>query len=255
MNYNQKKVTKFVVITKQRSGSSWLIDLLNSHEDIRAFGEIFLDRPVEVQPWNQNTLPPIRFYEFKTFNSNFRPWITWQYLNMINSWTDKYQAVGFKLMYNHLWHYPEILSKLIFDQYKFIHLIRKNPLDNLLSIQHKKQTGLPHWVGNAEVKLQKVYLNPQFLINNLERHENQIYFARMMLRCLPLPVIQITYEFLYQNCQEALKTLGFFLSINPNSFSKSNFNKIAVGSYRDKIENYEEVKELLSSTRFQSLLD
>ncbi|HBL09978.1 MAG TPA: hypothetical protein DD379_00760 [Cyanobacteria bacterium UBA11162] len=254
MNYKQNKVTKFVVIAKQRSGSSWLIDLLNTNSEIRSFGEIFLDRPVKVQPWNQNTLPPIRFYEFRQSNTDQRPWVTWQYLNMINSWVGEHQAIGFKLMYSQLMRYPEILLKLILEDYKFIHLVRENHLDSLLSAKHKQQTGLYHLIGDYNVKFKRIYLNPLSIIKELEAHDKRIKQARIMLRSLPVSLTEITYELLCSNQTEILNKIADFLSINNVSFSKSNFKRIAVSSYEDKIYNYGEIKTLLLGTKFDKLL-
>ena len=42
MNYIKKNKKKFCIITTQRSGSAWLVSLLDSHPQIKALYEIFL---------------------------------------------------------------------------------------------------------------------------------------------------------------------------------------------------------------------
>jgi hypothetical protein len=44
--------TRFVVLSTQRSGSTWLIDILNSIEHTTAYGELFLRRKARMPPTN-----------------------------------------------------------------------------------------------------------------------------------------------------------------------------------------------------------
>lgn len=65
----KKKITKFCVITTQRSGSAWLITLLDSHPELQAFREIFInDKKKDGSPreWPDKRITP--FYEFRKHN-------------------------------------------------------------------------------------------------------------------------------------------------------------------------------------------
>ena len=44
-------MVKFVMLTTQRSGSTWVIDMLNSHPRVVAYSELFLETSKERPVW------------------------------------------------------------------------------------------------------------------------------------------------------------------------------------------------------------
>jgi LPS sulfotransferase NodH len=73
---------KFIILTTQRSGSTWLTDLLNNHPHVRCYSELFLnrDRPNEIKPWHQEADPNDFFYSYKKNSKIPRPFSTFKYL-------------------------------------------------------------------------------------------------------------------------------------------------------------------------------
>ena len=248
----EKKTTKFCIFAIQRSGSTWLHELLDSHPEVKVLrGEIFLDRKQE-NIWVDPNLVP--FYEFKNANSGMRPWLTFQYLNSLDSYPGEHHAIGFKLMYNQVARKPEILAKLVSDRFKIIHIIRQNYLDATLSGINIREKGISHTTN--KVNIGSTYVDTSFLLRNILKREFQVKLANILLAVLPNIVETITYEELCENRDLVLQDLANFLGVAISDINfKSDLQKINRGSYRDKIENYEEVKQVLSGTRFEILLD
>lgn len=246
----ESKSRKFCILTTQRSGSTWLRELLDSHPKIRTFGEIFLWR--DNHRWSDEYLTS--FYDFSHAHSVMRPWSTIQYLDQLNHYPIEYNLIGFKLMYNQLIPKPEIIAKFLADRYKIVHLIRNNYLDTIISIENQKQNGLTHLTN--KVKTKSVYLNPDSLLKQCTTQANKVKVARAFLKILPLPVLEISYESLCDNPPQILNTITEFLGVSSSGVEfKSVLTKISSSAYPDKISNYEDVKRLLSESQYASLLD
>lgn len=247
---------KFILVTKQRSGSTWLIDILNNDPRIIAYEEIFIDRPVTDRHPKKSLLPPIRYFDYKSIESKPRPWKLFDYLNQINGWGKKTQAIGYKLMYGQYLVYPEIALKAVMDRCKVIHLIRKNHLDSVISGLYAKQTARPHIVDadEHEPHVVKVRINTASLIKELSAHKNSITIAKIFLFFLPCRVCEIYYEDLCATPIESLGRIMAFLGIKEPYVANSFFRKIVRGSYQETIENYEEVRITLLNSPFARLL-
>ncbi len=246
MNNIKQNKPKFCILTTQRSGSAWLVSLLDSHPQIKAFYEIFLAH------WAGDDFI-VSFPNYQKENAGLRPWITFKYLNELDRYPGEHETIGFKIMYNQLGRHPEILAKLVADNYKIIHLVRENYLDIAISSASMVQNGLIH--SKTDVNAKPVTLEPSSLLKSLSRQEGFFNLAQLILKTLPLPKLQITYQDLCQDQRATLNLLTNFLEI-PNSeyILSSDRKKVNKGSYRQKIANYEQVMQALSGTKFEKML-
>ena len=246
------KKPKFCIITTQRSGSTWLTQLLNSHHQIKVLaGDPFWDRS---GPFDGD-LP--RYHDFRRNSKVSRPRVAFDYLNTLDLQTYKsepHDILGFKLMYNHIKHNPEVLIKLLIDKYRIIHLSRRNVLDILISNTVSKQHGVYH-VKKSDNKRKSAYLDPDLLLPTLNLYERSYQFARLFLKAIPLPVLEVRYETLTANRDNILRLIADFLQVDSSSVSfESSLKKANAGSYQDKIANYSEVKNILDKSKYAALI-
>lgn len=247
--------TKFVVLAKQRTGSTMFMDLLSRNPEIRIFNEVFLNRPIaeEKKVWG-GLLPKQRFYEFKKENNLFRPIAAIKYLNSLeNEGLKEHNIYGFKLMYGHLRLQKEILFQLWIKKYKVIHLYRENYFDNYLSQRFNRLFKVRHAVGDVKKNIKsKIYLEPNSIVKKLNHMKRRTAFYRKILSILNLDVLEIRYEDLALNKTKIMNKVETFLDIKVGSIEyETDFNKVDKRNYKDKIENYSEIKERLSGTEFQ----
>lgn len=242
---------KFCIVSTQRSGSTWLTSLLDSHPKIRCFDELFLYR------LPQNRLDPFmqRFIDYRQINHGFRPWITFKYMNSyFDDYPGDFEVIGFKLMYNQLRNNPEVAISLLQHKYSLIHLVRENHLDVLLSRQIKNKSGISH--SQVNLKTQAVCLDPSTLIKNISMLDRQRKLYGLFLNSLPLPIYELTYETLADSKNEIVQKIADFLRIPGAQMQYSSpLKKIVKGHYRDKIGNYEEIEKVLNKTRFSYCLE
>ena len=244
---------KFVVLTTNRSGSTWLMSMLNSLPHVTAQGELFLPRArVSQRRWDSDFARP-RFIETKFEGLTFRPFSVFSYLNALYRTPG---TVGFKLMYAQLGLYPEILAYFIRHRMRVVHLVRRNHLDVLLSYAVKANLGRAHvLLGQSAPDDIRVELDTENLIKRLEWLQRKQSMARKLLSWCRLPYVEVAYEDLLRD-QAHFRPILEFLSIKPEEqLPQSTLVKIRRGGQRDVISNYDEVKQALASSKFAPLLE
>ena len=247
------KKQKFCVITTPRSGSTWLATLLDSHPQIKSFEEPFIwkaDRP----NWTDTDFPT--YYDYKT-NANKKSIFTiFKYLDILNYYQAEtnFDIIGFKIMYNQIKEHPEVMLKLLQDNYRIIHLIRQNYLDIIISRTVNKQHHIAH-SRIVQSKTRQVMIDTSCLIEDLDRckRNNKLFYS--LLKMMPLKVLEITYESMQQDYNQVLCSVAEFLEVDSDSITfKSDLKRINKGKYADKIANYEQVVETLSGSSYMELL-
>lgn len=252
----KKQNTNFCILATQRSGSTWLVSLLDSHPQVKAFSELFIGEPFahrsdEYLPWSDEFLS--LFYEFEQRHGGMSIVRVFQYLEILGNYPGEHRAIGFKLMYSQLAKRPEILLKLISDRYRVINLVRDNPLDIIISKANLRRSGSPHF--KKEQTLSAIDLDPVRLLKDLEKQHRKTQFMRNVLNLLPLQVLNITYESLCDDQQAVIDSVLKFLNVDNKKVDlNSELKKISKGQYSQKIKNFEEIKLIMSGTKFQKFL-
>lgn len=244
--------TKFCILTTQRTGSSWISSLLDSHRGVKVYNEPFLyiaKRPL----WKEATLPT--FFDFNTRSRLPRPLTTFNYLAMMQAEAAEHaQSVGFKVMYNQIIQFPELLAAIILKRYKIIHLIRKNSLAVQLSVLRATQHGVFHTTDSADTL--PLHIDPQLLIEKIKKCERKVSTFQKALSLLPVPVQEVYYEELVENSHDTFRRIGTFLAIPDldTSVLKSDFKRVSQGTCKERIENYPQVANALATTPYAWML-
>jgi LPS sulfotransferase NodH len=245
--------SKFVVLTTNRSGSTWLMSTLNSLPCVTAQGELFLPRVrASERRWDSDFACP-RFIETKFEGLAVRPFSVFSYLDDLYSTPG---AVGFKLMYKQLGLYPEIMAYFMRHRMRVVHLVRQNHLDVLLSDAVKAKIGRAHVLsGQSAPEDIRVKVDTENLIKQLEWLQRKQDVARKLLSWCRLPYVEVAYEDLHRDPAH-FRLIWDFLSIKSNEqMPQSTLIKIRRGGHRDVISNYDQIKELLAASRFAGLLE
>jgi LPS sulfotransferase NodH len=245
--------TKFVVLTDNRSGSTWVMSTLNSLPHVMAQGELFLRRArSEGRRWDSGFARP-RYIQTKADGPGFRPFSVFSYLRDLYAMPG---SVGFKLMYAQLRSYPEILVYFIRNRIRVVHLVRRNHLDVLISYAVKAKIGQAHLLSGQSVTDEpKVELATGSLVRRLEWLRTKQNIARKLLNWCGLPHMEIAYEDLLRD-QAHFRLVWDFLSIQyVGDMPEPTILKIRKGRHRDVISNYDEVKAALAGSKFAGLLE
>jgi LPS sulfotransferase NodH len=254
-------VTKFVLLSTQRSGSSWAIDTLDSHPRVRVSGELFLGAVRKDARTGEDWLGSREFWFWNGYWARVRsrlkvlarPYYCFRYLNDVYHPGQKSPgAIGFKLMYNHVYRHPELVAYMMLHRVRVVHLVRENMLDTIVSAEAASVRGAPH--SRAPVENVRIRLDTSALLRKLGRLERHIRWARRIFSHLGLPYLELTYEHLLSG-RAAFGVALRFLGICPSGWEPGSvFKKLMCGSHRDTIENYECVRAALRGTKYGSLL-
>ena len=220
--------TKFIVIAYARTGSNYLMAGLNSIKSIRMYHELLAGHNRTVGKDYEKILSKC----FSKVDKN----IKW---------------VGFKVFYHHL---SDEEKGKIFQQSdaKIIHLIRKNKLRIIVSLDKAIQTNQWHATKKVEPS-GKVTIDAASLFQRME--EIIGYEDLFDKNLINAPVLNITYEDLNATPVTAFQRVTDFLGCPEQvQLDKSPYKKQSNKPLKEEIENYQEVYDLLKNTRYADYL-
>lgn len=223
---------RFAIVGNARTGSNFLLDGLKSSPSIRMYHEIFADHNRRVGE------------DFdKVFSTVFQP----------ESKSTK--IVGFKVFYNHLTE-EEWQKFLACRDLKIIHLIRRNRLRTVISLEIAFKTG--QWTkagkGNSsEFKEKRLKLDPSKLIKRLEQIEKGEATTRIRFR--DRQVLEVVYEELVQSPRFVFEAVGAYLGIDGIDPGKIRLRRQNPETLQQLIINYDEIEAALQNTRFAEYLN
>lgn len=238
-----------VILTGQRSGSTWLVDLLyHRAPSAKVFSEIFLDRAGEVkknpdkQAW-AHLLPEIGWHEFQETHLGIIPVSSVaKYLKYLSP--DGGERLGargliFKLMDDRVT--INIVTCLIYQRYKLLRLERLNLLEQICSWEQAKLAKVYHSSTPLEVQ-PRVHLEPADTISKLLRLQRRRRKRAMFFHLWPFAKHCVTYEELShcteRSMQKLREKLGLPLMRNAD---QGTLQKLDHRPLRDRIQNYNHI--------------
>jgi len=221
-----------VILCLGRSGSTHLQSLLDSHPDIRCFGELFSDR---------SEGDSVRFVNSPHGDAA-------AYLAERLSGHDEH-AAGFKLPMNSIRAHPKAAEAVRADpELRVIRLSRKNLLAQLVSRRLLAESGVAHSIhgsyGDARIRIEPdLCLRALSVMEQDESELDEIAAGKATLR--------LTYEELAAG--ERLDDVQRFLDVLPQQL-RSWFEKLRTRPLRESVSNWDELVEVLTGTRYERLL-
>jgi len=254
----ERRPTPFVVFTTPRSGSSWLIDLLDSHPRIAAYAELFIVRDRTPPDYGSRDVP--RFEAtLDELRGNGRATLLARRMRYLSRLFDRrpgVRAVGFKLMYLQASAHTGLVPYLAARRARVVHLVRANALEQIVSYEAAVARNLFRARRGDAVPEVTVRLDAPALPARLENMESEVVHARRTLARYRLPALEIVYERLAEATEGELARVVSFLGVEPVNWQTAS---PLVGASRvpraELIENIDEVAAALAGTRFAWMLD
>ena len=262
---------KHLIFTNGRSGSNYLVTLLNSHPQVTNYGEVIGDwtLPYKVNynirfgsPWFNNYADYLDYiynsrlffyssqlYSFyarikKRQSTNFK------FYSQIKSIGIKDFAINFERI--NLTDYLENRSDIL-----IINLYRENSLKRLISLQAMQDTGVVKSVEQKNER-QKLYLSPSDLIHRLNTFEREKQAQFKAIASIPESrVMNISYEQYFsgrEQQEETNRAILDFLQVEQIEL-QGKHKKILDSTLANILENYDEICELLLGTEYAKYLD
>ncbi len=254
-------MSRFIVASKQRSGTGFLETLLNAHPNIFCTGELLLPDRGDSFPrlWLEAIRKEDKYLVHKHAANLFR-----QYFNRFYAAHDE-PHVGYDIKYDQFNTLAKLEDLLAEYSVKMIHLIRRNYLKTYISllVNIEKQSR-----GRKAHDLKK-YDPIRIRINTDERLHNELakrkreieYFAEFLPK--HFETLTLYYEDFFDNSEESqtmkpevLHSIFSFLGEGRERYDlESPIRKTNPSRIEDIIVNYDELVSSLAGTEFEGLLD
>lgn len=224
--------TSFVILCLGRSGSSHLVSLLDSHPDVRAFGELFSDRAPEGSPaFIHCGHDDARGYLRALFEGQGE------------------QVVGFKLPMNSIRAHPVAVDLVAEDpRLRVIRLSRRNLLEQFVSRRMQSTTRVSHSL-QGDYGETTISVEPRRALNALARMESDELELDGYAR--GKATFRIAYEELA--AAERVDELQRFLGVEPRPL-RSWFTKLRTRPLSETVGNWGELEAALRGTRYERFL-
>lgn len=238
---------KFIIITTQRSGSTFFWRFLNQHPDLHVKGEMFLKSLNDSSSYvNFNSKSLMR-----RFNSYFgRSRNIQNYLDSFYSEVPAAKAAGFKVMYNQI---SEGFDDYLFNNdVSIIHLIRENILKIIVSAESARVRNLYHAEKETKIEKIKVRINTNNLLEIIQNKYAAVQSHKD--RYKNLPYLETYYEKIVDNFDKEISKVFEFLGVSSCDGLDVPLKKINPDSLSEIIENYDDVVNKMKGTPFENFL-
>lgn len=222
------------ILAEPRSGSSWLLETLNSHPGVNLASELYNH---------------VLFQEVQSFHQmeTGKLGTCIAYLeNKLPREKDKY--TGCKILINQLRYISPAFPRYFIENYRradFIFLHRENAVSAQISLTIAHTHQIWHCTKDEDITKKKVHIHPPEFYNNLERFRAQKDTAWKLLEEYEVKRIRLTYEELFADKDRMIEKICTFLNIPVGRIEFSTEKKGNPFRPEEIIENYQEVKEYL----------
>ena len=244
------------LIGSVRSGTTWLQQTLNSHEDIALHGELLNPDVFGLGlQWRQKL--PQTMQQRVTRMIRRHPLLLAQSTSSIQRRIDSSTLPwkGCKITARQLYGTPQNVRKRkdflgAFPAARCILLFRNNVLASAVSAIRSLQTSVWHSNDHEQTTSQHaekpVHVPVQKLLNTMEQivHNREMLIREVAER--KLSTLETTYEELFADKERVLQEIATFLDIEP-TFAHSSLEKMRTTPLQVLIENYEELEKALES--------
>lgn len=246
-------MTKFIVFTTPRTGSTLLVKSLDAHPEIFCAGEIFL-----LGGTSFHGECSFRFWKLPVSKKliyvlNFpNMWMNLKsFLSRFFTAKNGEHAKGFKLMHFQTAYLPGIIDYIKKNDVKVILLLRENLLKNTLSDLRARHTGIYHNSGKTTEKLPKFHVDTAVLgkkmaeINSINKQLEQTTASMDRLK--------IAYED-FDNWDATMSKILNFINVKDIPLTPVS-KKLNPSKLEDMIDNYDEMKNWLQQNNYAHFLD
>jgi hypothetical protein len=250
MDRDDEKRVRAILLTTQRTGSTFLIECLNSHPDIEATGELLIGGPIKPQPLTKGRLRPLaKAWRFARAGA----WMPRRHMERYFSGGEARVRL-FKAMYNHISN-PITLGYLRErTEIRILHLRRHNLLKmhvsrKLMGSGKRVQSWKPV-TESARVEIDPVEaLAEMRSVRRQYQHFEEVFAAHARL--------QLVYEDLI--VQQSInprvtEAICAFLGVTRAAMT-SRLVKMNPDPLSEIVINYDNLASAISRTEFSELLD
>ena len=248
-------MTRFVILTTQRSGSTVLTRTLDEHPDIFCAGELFHESKAGVHhpEWHfpnwklvsgkQSKLNKLVNYPNLKLNAA-------KHLQKFYKDDSTVKAKGFKLMYSHIKSSPFIWNYIASNDVKVIVLIRSNTFKMALSRYRMEKTGTAH-SKDEHISSSSITVPAQALLH--QTLQLQAVNEKLLSLSANTNRLVLHYED-FGNWTSLMQSVDGFLDV-PFFDAKPVLKKVSGDNWKEEVKNYQEIEEVFKQHKAEKYLN
>jgi len=243
---------RLFILAEPRSGSSWLMETLNSHREIQLMTEV-LNSGQPIQSLGE-LLNHVLNSEIKKYiggsERDLHDCLDYLEKTLAAPREKKVRFCGCKILLNQLTlignGFPEKFLEF-FRNALFIFLYRTNLVAEQISLQLAHKRNVWHVNQQEQIALNKISISPSVLVANLEKSLERRERMRRLLAVGGQPCLAFSYEEFFADAAIALRKIFDFLGLADRNVAFSRELKGNPFRPRQVIENFDEVRAYLES--------
>lgn len=250
-------MTRFVILSHNRSGSHFLQKYMDSHPAIRCAGELL---------WKAGKADYFySVYRKKTIQNkvlhliNRKGSIKNYLTDFFKQHADK-ESVGFLLKYGQLGRFYPLLKIIEEMDLKVIHLIRSNYIIRNLAGEFRNRGIVPSGtidpsnVHKIDGSRQTITIDPEHFLTMLHANKTVVKKFQAAFKNTKSRYLEVYYHELFLNITDQSNRILQFLGVQTVNTMSTNLIRLEPQTAAEMISNFEEVHKKLSSTEYASLL-
>ena len=246
-------MTRFVILTTQRSGSTVLTRTLDEHPDIFCAGEIFHESKAQIHhaEWhfpNWKLVPGKQSKVNRLVNYPNLKLNAVKHLKKFYNDSDGSEAKGFKLMYSQMKQAPFIWQFILGNKCKVIVLIRKNAFKMALSRYRMQATGTAH--TTQQIQTEAINVPAQQLL------QQTLQLQQVNEKLLSLSASANRLVLYYEDFADwngMMRKTDEFLNV-PYVETTPVLKKVGAGNWKSEVNNYKEIEEIFTQNNASQYL-
>jgi len=230
-------IARFLILFEGRSGSTYLVEALDNHPDIRA-GKELLGAVKAKRNWSESQLEFLNEYYF-------------------GHETEKYRAIGCKTKHRDIPRKRELAQWLHDNQVKIILQRRRNRVKRMVSVVNglrlREETG--DWnLYRSEDQRGGIEIDVDKFEQWLQRDEDRLEVLVDYATSLQLPTLSVYYEELLTSAESTIERICGFLEV-PYQPLEGNCLKNTSDDLSDAVVNFNELKNRFIGTVYEEMFD
>lgn len=256
----------FIILATQRTGSSWVQEMLNSHPQLKVYNELFLRDATGVSIWEPRDMEFANTYLARHPRGPgdlMRDYWTVRYVRRVFNQPGRY-AIGFKYMYDQVSHSRAVMPFAALARVSVVHLTR-NLLDVVISSKLALSNGMYHFATDGRPPIpwhrstprpDQLELDPDEIFAELSRLSRECQRFRRWLRMTRTRTCEVAYEELVAGPSAFGRILAFLgLPAEDATRLSSGLRKIRAAPQSETIRNFADIERRLVGTAFEPLLE
>lgn len=249
VNMTKSVIDTIVLVGTQRSGTTWLMQVLKQEPSFNVFGEVFREIRSPQFKGDPALQPDLFFLEYKDVNSKNT---CIGYVKDVLAKDNK--TTVFKIMYDQIRRNTGLLSLLSSENVLVLNVERYNIFDMALSKCLARRSGVFH--AENEIAIESFVLDYNLIYSLMIKEKLKKLVFPSLIRLMSKNYGYFIYEDLLKDfsalCQEIENHLGIEnLELNP---SDTKWKKTSKSNKNKAILNYDEITNRLSKSLFKKYI-